>query len=217
MITIPTGELTGIIADVLPFAHTDEELPAINAVRVEWDGQQLHALATDRVRIAISSWHPDDDPDEAVQEELFGRWGGADARWAASLPRADAKDLVDAYKLPAKEQRVPLTIGLVVGQVRVVRTRDTGYSAITMAIRSDSEAVAGFPDVRKLLAANDTVEPVRGLAYTAKLLADFAKVRPRGPLELAFTGKHRATLVTIGSRFTGAIVPVRKESDQRPD
>jgi hypothetical protein len=38
-------------------------------------------------------------------------------------------------------------------------------------------------------------------------------VRPRGPLELKFTGDRTPVLVTIGERFVGAISPVRMSTD----
>lgn len=53
---------------------------------------------------------------------------------------------------------------------------------------------------------------LRSVAYSPKLLADFGKVRPRGPLRLTFAGEHKPTLVAIGERFVGAIQPV-KESE----
>jgi hypothetical protein len=66
-----------------------------------------------------------------------------------------------------------------------------------------------MPNIRELLADNDTIAPVTGLAFGAKFLADFAKVRPRGPLEMTFTGPQRLVHVAIGKRFTGAIMPTR--------
>lgn len=78
MICVPTGDLTGILADVTHFASPDLEVPQLNCVRVEWDGEMLHALATDTIRIAWSSWHRDDEPDGETQDDLFTEFGGAD-------------------------------------------------------------------------------------------------------------------------------------------
>lgn len=128
MITIPTGDLTGVLGDVIPFAHRDDDLPTLSCVRLEWDGHTLHALTTDRYRIGWSQWHPDDEPDGESQDDLFTRWGGADDAWWIYLPLDDAKDVVAAYKLGPKEQRTPLTIENLDGQLKVVRSRDTGYS-----------------------------------------------------------------------------------------
>ncbi|WP_213451561.1 hypothetical protein [Rhizomonospora bruguierae] len=59
MITIPTGELVGLLGDVVPFASPDKDMPNYNVVRLEWDGEMLHALTCDTIRIGWSSWHPD--------------------------------------------------------------------------------------------------------------------------------------------------------------
>ncbi|WBB94237.1 hypothetical protein [Verrucosispora sp. WMMC514] len=210
MITIPTGELTGILADCIPFVFPDSDLPAINCVRVEWDGDMLHALATDRYRIAWSTWHPDDDPDIESQDDLFTTWGSADDPWTATITLDDAKELVKVFKLPAKEQRVPLTVEFAGGQVTVRRDRDTGYTALRLDI---PDQLAEFPDVRKLLADGDRVEPVPGLAFNAKYLADFGKVRQRAAMQLSFTGSKTLAHVAIGKRFTGAIMPVTEGAE----
>lgn len=210
MITIRTADLVGILTDTIPFASPDEDFETYNAVRLEWDGHQLHTLSTDRYRIAWSTWDPDDEPETDQQDDLFTTWGGADQPWHVQIPLADAKDIVSAYKLPAKEAvGVPLTVEQVDGQLRVVRARETGHSAITMVIRGLDDA--DWIDPRTLLAKHDTVQPAGVVAYTAKLLADFAKVRPRGALRLTHTAGP--TLVNVGERFSGAIVPVKEGND----
>lgn len=215
MITIPTGDLTGLLSDALPFAADDKEAPPeINCVRLEWDGTQLHALATDRYRIAWATWEPGDlAPGEDAQDDLFTEWGGADDPWAISLPLADAAEHIKVFKLPAKEARTPLTLDydLAGPRLTVRRSRDTGYSAITIA--TDDLGTA-FPGVRHLLARAQTHTAVKDIAYTAKYLADFAKVRVRGPLILTFT--EGLTHVAIGDRFVGAILPVRLDGQPGP-
>lgn len=209
MITIPTGDLTGILADVIPFAFPDEDIPDINCVRLEWDGGSLHALATDRYRLAISTWQPGDlDESDGVQDDLFTDWGGGDDPWSMSIALDEAKELVKVFKLGPKEWHTPLTVDYDAERwhAKVVRSRDTGHSAITVVT---PDMRAEFPDLRALLAKHDGLEAVRGLAFTAKLLADFAKVRPRGPMDMKFTGEGGMTHVTIGERFVGAIQPVR--------
>lgn len=204
-ITIPTGDLTGILADVIPFAFPDDNnLPEICCVRLEWDGETLHAMATDRYRLGWSQWTPGDmdETDPPQQDDLFTRWGGADEPWAISIDLDDAKELVKVFKLPTKEMACPITVDhdAKYGRAKVVRTRDTGHSAITIVAEGNG---LGYPDLRVLLAANDRVKAVRSIQYNPGYLADFGKVRPRGPLELTFTGK--LTQVTIGKRFQGAI------------
>lgn len=208
MICVPTSELCGVLSDAIPFASPDAELSAVNAVSLEWDGNTLHALATDRYRISWSKWSSDDDPDETAQDDMFTTWGGADGDepWTALLWLADAKEIVNIFKLPPKLGRAPLTVECEDQQVTVRRSRDTGHSAVAATFRTSD---AQFPDIRKLLADSASVEDVSGLAFSAKFLADFAKVRPRGPLEMRFTGSTTLAHVTIGDRYTGAIMPVR--------
>jgi hypothetical protein len=217
VITIRTTDFVGILADVIPLASTDTEMPSINAVRVEWDGQQLHALATDRIRMGISSWDPDDAPEVDAQDDMFTDFGGADDPWAVNVALDDARHLVKTYKLPVKQGNTPITVEIVVGDMKVIRSRETGHSAITVKVDGQSEP---FPDLRELLSMKDALVPVMGLAFGARLLADFGKVRPRGPLELEFTGAASLAHVRIGERFVGAIMPTRlgdaRESVDQP-
>jgi hypothetical protein len=211
VITIPTGDLTGILNDVIPFAWKDGDLPDVNCVRLEWDGFQLHALATDRYRLGWSTWDPTDEPEEEHQDDLFTHWGSGDEPWAVAISLDDAKDLAAHYKLGPKERMVPLTIERDGDRLKVARSRDTGYSAITTVMR---DTFAEFPDLRQLLKDAAAVERVSGLSFNAKYLADFAKVRPRGPLDMAFTGAGKLVHVTIGSRFTGAIMSIADKASQ---
>lgn len=206
MITVPTGDLVGILSDVIPFASTDEDDEILRSVRIEWDGKAMHTLATDRYRLAWSTWDPNDDHEEEHQDSLFTDWGGADNPWAATIGLYDAKHLVKTYKLGAKELWVPLTVEAGDRVVKVVRQRDSGHSAITTVA---ADLFITYPDLRALLANNDIAVPTDQLQFTAKYLADFAKVRPRGPLSMMLTGPHGLVHITIGERFVGAIQPVR--------
>ncbi|GGM53709.1 hypothetical protein ACFFX1_54720 [Dactylosporangium sucinum] len=205
-LTISTADFLGLLGDTIPFAFDDDDLPAINSINLVWDGDKLHTQATDRFRMAWSSWHPDDDPERDVQGDIFNQPGSGDDPWQILIPVDDAGHLVKTYKLPVKESFAPLTLDVFDGKLTVKRHRDTGHPAITTVIEG---RMMEFPDLRQALANADVVSKVDGIAFTAKLLADFAKVRPRGPFELRFTGEHSTTLVTIGERFVGAIQPVQ--------
>jgi len=212
-ITIPTGELIGLLGDVLPFAFTDDDLPDINAVRLHWDGSMLHAQATDRFRIGWSSWHPDDDPDVDYQEDIFAPLGGADDPWTATLPLAAAQETVQVFKLSKKLAHILLTVDHDAenGRLTIRRDRTAGMSALRLV---HDVPLLNFPDVSRTLAEHNEVKPVAGIAFTAKYLADFSRVRARGPLTLSFAGQSGLTHVAIGKRFTGAIAPVREERDE---
>lgn len=207
MITIPTGDLTGVLSDVIPFAFPDTDLTDIHCVGLRWDGDMLHAVATDRFRIAWSQWHPDDEPDMDSQDDLFTTWGSSDEPWTATIDLDDAKELVKVFKLPPKEQRVALSLDFANGQITIRRDRDTGYTAVRLDIPDQK---AQFPDVQELLAGADRLEPITGLMFNAKYLADFGKVRPRAPMQMSFTGSTGLAHVAIGKRFSGAIMPVRE-------
>lgn len=205
-VTITTADLIGLLGDTIPFAGTDDELPAINSINLFWDGDKLHAQATDRYRIAWSSWHPDDEPEREYQGDIFNQPGSGDDPWQILIPLDDVQHLVKTYKLPAKEAFAPLAVDVHDGQLTVKRHRDTGHPAITTVIDGRMDV---YLNLAEALAKADVLEKVEGIAFTAKLLADFAKVRPRGPMLLQFTGEAGPVLVTIGERFVGSVMPVR--------
>lgn len=207
MITIPTADFVGILSDTIPFAFDDEDIPDINCVRLEWDGKRLHALSTDRYRCAWSTWEPGEvAAGEEVQDDLFTEWGSADDPWAMTIALDEAKELVKVFKLNPKEGHTPITVDYYTERwmAKVVRSRETGHSAITVAV---PDMRCEFPDLRELLGKNDALHSVTGVNYTAKYMADFAKVRPLGPLSLRFS--EGLTHVSIGERFVGAIMPVK--------
>lgn len=212
MITVPTADLTGVLNDVIPFAYPEDDLPQINAVRLEWDGKRLHAIATDRTRIAWSTYDPTDPPEKEYQPALDTEWGGKDDPWALSLSLEDAEHLAKTYKLGGKQCYVPLTVEHDTNTVKVARSRNTGFSAITFVATDRTNLdQGGFPDVRAVLSKADTAKATKELALSAKLIADFAKVRPRGAMHCTFTGTNSLVHITIGQRFVGAIQPVREE------
>lgn len=206
MITIPTRDLIGVVSDVLPFTIADKDLPEYGIVRLEWDGEKLEALAVNGLAAAVSSWSPDDDTTEYDEDilSLATAWGGDDDSWSVNLQLDDAKGLVATYKLAAKDSWAPLTVEHInLTSVRIVRTKDSGHPAITTVIKGSD---ATFPDCRKMV-ARKARKAVSVSAYSPKVMALFAKVRPRGPMVLEFAGDKSSTRVRIGDRFVGAILP----------
>lgn len=204
-ITIPTSEFTGLLGDVLPFAFPKNDLPELNCVRVEWDGERLHAFAHDTNRAGWCRWHPEDmTGDEERQDALFESWGGADEPWAVVLPYDDAKKAVEVFKLPPKEGWVPLTVECRFGALKVQRAKDTGYSSIIQVITG---RLHEFGDLRAVLDVEPDRTELPSIAFDGRALADFGKVRQHGPMELVWTGEHTKALVRIGDRFRGCIRP----------
>lgn len=215
MITVPTCELVGLLTDTIPFANPDKDSSG-HVIRIDWDAEQetLHASASDGYRVAWSTWHTDDDPEQDVQDCLFTAWGGNtdEDSWTAVIGLEDAKDAARMFKLGKDDAYTPVQVALQAGQLRVSRTRDTGHSAITHVMRdatTDQQV-----DPRSLLDKLPDPGPAAELAFTACLLADFAKVRPRGPMVMTFAGPDKAVRVRIGERFTGAVMPVRVHEER---
>lgn len=202
MITIPTAEFVGLITDVAAFALDNDDLPDYRIIRLSWDGQRLHAAATDTLRTARSTWDPDDD--EGGQDSMFDVLGGADEPWALLVDLRDAKELAKIYKLPAKEGRTPLTLTYDNGVLVVDRSRDTGHQAIRT--RAEGQAV-NFPDLRSVLDVPVLPQAVEELTFTGSHLAALGQVRQRGPLTLTFQGPRQVTVARVGSRFVAVLPP----------
>lgn len=224
MITIPTRDLVGIIGDVLAFAWPDDENPRFNVVKLEWDGDNLHAYATDSYVMAWSRWSSIDvkDPGEDTSP-----WGGWSDPWSIVLDLADAKKVASIFKLPAKEGGTAVRIHPQKRQVKIVREHSEARAGITLMLDESSsvpmmpppDAIDRtvredhhlyFPDLRsKLLqwAEREDV-PTTKLMVNPRLLAKFNTARPMGPMKMRISGED-AVLVSIGEWFCGAIQPMR--------
>lgn len=207
-VTIPTGDLIGLISDVAPFAAQDDK-SLFNCVRLEWDGNLLHAMATDRYHLAWGQWHPDDEHELPRQDSLFTTFGGDGDPWSAVIGLPDALHIKKVFKLGKKQWATALTVQLTEdGSVEVARDHDTGYSALIATLPGlDRELI----DFRAVLSKHDTTKERAGLAFNAKQLADFAKVRARGPMHMIFT--ETIAHVSIGQRFCGAIMPINETEE----
>jgi hypothetical protein len=212
MITIPTGELVGILDDVYHFASPIKDFPDVNCVQLRWDGEQLHALATDRSHCGWSTWDQDDETSGSGDDpDQYTTWGGMDEPWSLTISRLDAKKLIDAFKLGPKALFIPLTAEVTDGgALKVVRAQSENHSQITMVI-ADTEAE--FPDLVAYREKLTTTKAVERLQLNRDRLAHFAKVRPRGETRFHFNGEG-ATVVTIGERFWGTVHPIRDHSDR---
>ncbi len=213
MITIPTVELVGLLSDVIPMAGKDTDELDLNCVRLSWDGEKLHAQATNRHITGWSTWDPDDSPAQDHQGDLLNQWGGTDAPWAATIALADATHLVKTYKLGGKRWFVPLTIECTDAGVRIVRSKDHGHSVISTVVK---DRFVEFPRVDELLAETNVAGKTANasaLSFNPKHLAAFGKVREHGDgkVDLRFTGPAGLVHVYIGTRFRGGIQPVYSE------
>jgi len=204
VITIPTGELTGLLSDVLHFAFPEDDLPHVNCVRIEWDGDMLHAEATDTLHAARSSWHPDDIDGRDDQPTLTNPLGGDDDRWVVIAAYDDVKEAVKDYKLPSKEAGVPLTLVYDGMSLTIRRSRDTGHTDKKITLEG---RMVEFPPVGKLLDEPVQEVPVGNIRYSGAAVARVGQVRQRGLMHMTF-GAQR-TRVTIGDRFVASLSPDR--------
>ncbi|MEU1761333.1 hypothetical protein [Micromonospora sp. NPDC005652] len=110
MISIPTYNLVGMTADVLPFApsaRTDRERAFL---RYRCDGRSLEVSTYDDTRAAVATWTPPEVP------------GGLDEPWEVLISTSDAKDLANGFKLTgARANEVYLTVESVHGDLVVTR------------------------------------------------------------------------------------------------
>ncbi len=208
MLTIPSADLAGCIADALHFISPDKEDAEHRCVHLRWDGRLFHASATDLLRVAVSSWSPEDQPDKDVQDPLGVELGSVDDPWEFLLSADDAAHLLKAAK-PIKDlEYLPLFVD-VDGSVMSVK-RSKQHRVPGFALSYDGLPY-GFADLRVFVAnAMGAAEPVKEWGVNMLLAMDFGRVRQRGGgAKWTFAGADRPAVVEIGHRFVGAIQPIR--------
>lgn len=233
MITLSTLELRGLLNDVIPFASTSDEEPAINCVRLENDGEKLLALSADRFRIAKCWWTPDEETydDDVDTEALIALFKIEDdaPHFSVRIGLEDAKNVVKAFALKGKKcQFAPITISVRVSSVQAntytvsfVRAASPLWLPLSFHVEGRGAPRVGTDDhpegdLHQLIRAMSDVEGyVPGVFWTPKLLAGWAKCRDHGPLEMAFTGENSAVRWKMGHRFEGLIQPVREPEEEK--
>ncbi len=208
-ITVPSADLCGILADTQHFITPDKEDTEHRVVNLRWDGVLLHASATDGIRAAVSSWHPDDEPEKDVQDTLGVELGGADEPWDITLTIDDVKHLLGVAKPVKGLEYLPLALDCDGGILSVKRAKQSRVPGFSLAY----DGVGGpYPDQRFVVVeALGRVEPTKEFWVNAVLMADFGRVRQRGGCA-KWTFTDKAAVVEIGERFAGLIAPVRSGS-----
>jgi hypothetical protein len=208
-LTIPTVDLLGCIGDALPFIDPDKDVTERRCVHLRWDGALFHVSATDGIRAAISSWSPDDTPDEDVQYEIGTTLGeDGDATWEFLLTADDASHLLKTAKPSKGHEYAPLYVTFDGPLLKVRRDREAQVPGFTLTYEGLDHT---FPDLRGyVVEAAGKAEPVKEIAWNAVYMADFGKVRQRGgAARWTFSGDRSPAVVEIGVRFVGALMPVR--------
>ena len=211
MLTVSTGELTGALGDVIPFASTEVDDPACNCVRIEYDGANMFTLAGNRNQYVRCTF---DD---------FKLLGDAQP-FSVRIPLNDAKAIATAFKLPSKHGYAPVhvdtsTLKEVLADneapIRFWRAAAVDWSALTVCvIGRGAPGVEHETDIHQLIEDKAKLSAaVSVLALDPKRLASFGKVRPHGPLVLEPTGQEwQAVRFRMGNLFEGVMYPVRPDS-----
>ncbi len=180
--TVNAYKLRQLLAKVEPHINHGDYFPGIAGLRLEGDGQQLHAIATDRYTMAIS------------RAEVSG--AGA---WAVTIPAARLKSLRQWVKAHDRDVLIDIT-------------PSTHTIAFTSATAELSMAVedGSFPKWRAMVAkllAKDP-QPVPLTAVTSEYLgrwgaaSTWLSVSQAGPNE---------PFIFFGDDFIGLQMPARRE------
>jgi DNA polymerase III sliding clamp (beta) subunit (PCNA family) len=190
-ITLDAAELERVLVNGALFAAPAKDyLPALEVVRFTWDGDTLHAVATNRYVLSME------------QVEYHGD-GNTEGRDEFSIGTADAKRVVSLLKA-LRSPRFPVAVKY-----------DSQSAKATFMIDGDTLIVSTehgeFPKWRSLVPADDEGEPVGAITLGAQWLALFAKVKAYkgSPVRFAFNTATKPVRVTIGDAFKAIVIPLR--------
>ncbi|OYN76846.1 hypothetical protein [Mycolicibacterium sphagni] len=189
--TITAAELSRVIDDAALFASRDTSLPMINAIRLESTAKQLIAVATDRFTLGASmaSYNDGDGPEFEATLKLG----------QAQLVARIAKSCREAFNSVA--------IKLTSGKLSFAFT--SGEALTLPMLHSEVD----FPDWRKLVTPTADDTPTKVIGYDPALLARFSRVHGASRIAIKFSGPTKPAMVSAGTQFIGAIMPVRLGSD----
>jgi len=218
MITIPTTELIGCLADVLP--QISDPKGALAGVAIRWDGDTLHFTTYDVYSGATVSWTPgegaegsldDDEKEEGPGWDDDIAWGGDDDPWETWIRLDQAKDILKLFKLPAKLWRFPVTMKCSLSGDRLTIERtDSPKGQRLLVIPGDRDMLKKIPDVRAVAYAEnrDYKFPRNGrISFANTRLGAFGAVRYHGVMTLDFGSDDEPAGVRMGTRFAGFLYP----------
>lgn len=186
-------DLYRILTDAQMFAGRDNSLPMLYGVQLEADGKRLHARATDRFTLGIST---------TVYE------GPA---FKVFLPMPEV-DLLRAFTRPGRGWRKTRIATLhCTPQATILRVSIDGATVSVPAGRVE------FPKFRQLFPSTGTeVEAFTGgMGFNPAYLARFGRVGGRHSGARYYQqGRNKPMVVTVGDDFVGLIMPVRTPDDQ---
>lgn len=194
-------QVEAVIAPVLPFASTDQHLPMITVVNLEFAGCRLLAVATNRFALAanearLDEWDKTNSPvSDAFTVNLFAR----DLRRILSFTRSHKKD---RSVWEVTRDRLTVTTD---GETISVRTVAVDFV--------DWRAVLGSSKV----GAGDSITALGAAPRQLDVFLKAAALIPyAGPL-IIHPGQSALSpiVIRIGERFTGLLMPVRLPEELR--
>lgn len=192
---ISTKELAKLVKPVMPLAHKDGMLPILNAVVFESAGDYITASATDRYRMGIARAKIDPAPPPGLN---------------IKLGLGELRQLLSVFKSDAKMERT-VTITVLDDRIKVEQTLGFGFMDASMSfplVKGD------FPPLAKLLNEAQLVDPSPAVGLNAAHLSDFRHaIREGEPLIVRSAQANKPIIVTAGSHFIGALMPMRTASD----
>lgn len=192
---------TALSDAVLFAAPTTARLPFLEAVRLEFGGGQLVAVATDRFVLGASKV-------EYAGEAFMMMVAGADAKALVKMAKTAKRD----------EKTREVTIEVVDAGAQVTFRFSTGESLVVCGVDVQ------FPKWRQLLPADTSrMGGIVGMGYVPAYMGRFTKARAEeqatGAMMVVFpsvtsSGKPGPTAIRIGEDFFGMLMPVRPPGDE---
>lgn len=188
ILTFKSHDLKRLLGNAALFACKDETLPGLCVVRLAFDGEYLHMVATDRY---VLSWEP-------AREVLI-----EGERHEISLKTADVKAIVRA--LPARG----------IAEVRIESTDDSGPITATFeghAMTFKADANDTFPRGWLELSRRPEAAERSTISFDMEYLALCAKVDTGSPkhhtARLTLSADTKPTLVEMGETFKAIVMPI---------
>lgn len=216
MITIPTTELIGCIAETLPHI-SDPKHSAYAGLALSWDGEALRFAAFDVYSGAEVTWVPGEgaeggigDGDETHDDDIA--WGGEDAPWRIFVTYADAKEIVKLFKLPAKLWRFPVKLKVnALGTKLTVERDDMSRGERLLVLSTYNDTLKHIPSIEQVAMQISQPEPTADVFLPPARLAAFGPSTRHGAMQLSFGAPDEPVAVRVGSRTVGFVYrPGRK-------
>lgn len=209
MITIPTTELIGCIAETLPHI-SDPKHSAYAGLVLSWDGEALRFAAFDVYSGAEVTWVPGEgaegDLDEDSDQGEDIAWGGADDPWRIFITYADAKEIVKLFKLPTALWRFPVKLKVnAVGTKLTVERDDMSRGERLLVLSTYNDTLKHIPSIEQVATQISRYQTTTYVDLPTARLAAFGAALRHGTTALFFGPSDEPVAVRIGSRVVGFV------------